>query len=91
MLACGDETLYTGYTNDMEKRLQLHNSGRGAKYTRDRRPVRLVWHKEYCQFKPAFLMEKRIKRLTRAQKLMLVSGRRLVVVLREARRHGKII
>ncbi len=73
ILKCKDGTYYTGYTPDIEKRLQLHNHGRGAKYTRDRRPVSLVWKKEYRYFKKAFLEEKRIKGLTRSQKEKLVN------------------
>ena len=69
ILECSDKTYYTGYTPDIEKRIELHNAGRGAKYTRDRRPVRLAWYKEYRYFKPAFLKEKDIKKLTREQKV----------------------
>lgn len=76
ILKCKDKTYYTGFTNDLEKRISLHNKGRGAKYTRDRRPVRVVWSKKYRQFKRAFLMEKRIKKLTRPQKESLMAGRR---------------
>lgn len=43
ILECSDHTLYTGWTNDIEKRLEAHNSGQGAKYTRGRRPVKLVY------------------------------------------------
>lgn len=74
ILECQDGTYYTGYTPDIEKRVQLHNIGKGAKYTRDRRPVKLVWKKEYKYFKKAFLEEKRIKALTRGQKEKLVNG-----------------
>jgi len=74
ILECIDETYYTGYTPDLKKRLKLHNEGKGAKYTRDRRPVKLAWFKEYRYFKLAFLEEKRIKKLTRKQKKELVSG-----------------
>ena len=77
IVECDDKTYYTGYTPDVQKRLKLHNAGRGAKYTRDRRPVRLVWCKEYRYFKSAFLTEKKIKNLTRKQKETLVNGRRL--------------
>jgi len=72
IVECSDGTYYTGYTPNIEKRIKLHNAGRGAKYTRDRRPVKLIWHKEYKQFKNAFMEEKRIKRLTRKQKEKLV-------------------
>jgi putative endonuclease len=73
IVECKDGTFYTGYTPDLEKRIKLHNNGNGAKYTRDRRPVRLIWSKEYRYFKSAFLEEKRIKRLTRKQKEKLVA------------------
>jgi len=75
ILECADKTYYTGYTPDLKRRLKLHNEGKGAKYTRDRRPVKLVWRKEYKYFKKAFLEEKRIKRLTRKQKEQLVGGK----------------
>ena len=45
LLRCGDGTLYTGITDDLDRRLAAHNAGRGAKYTRSRRPVTLVWRK----------------------------------------------
>ncbi len=75
IVECGDGTYYTGYTPDLKKRLLLHNKGKGAKYTRDRRPVKLVWCREYKYFKPAFLEEKRIKKLKRPQKEILVRGK----------------
>lgn len=76
ILECQDKTYYTGYTPDIENRLKLHNAGKGAKYTRDRRPVKLIWCKEYKYFKKAFLEEKRIKRLTRKQKERLIAKSR---------------
>jgi putative endonuclease len=76
IVECVDKTFYAGYTPDIEKRIKLHNAGRGAKYTRDRRPVKLVWSKGFKYFKLAFLEEKRIKRLTRQQKEKLVNGKR---------------
>ncbi len=77
IVECRDGTYYTGYTPDIERRIALHNSGKGAKYTRDRRPVRLVWRKEYRYFKWAFLKEKKIKRLARGQKEKLVHGKKV--------------
>ena len=74
ILECADKTYYTGYTPDLKKRLKLHNSGKGAKYTRGRRPVRLVWWREYQYFKKAFLEELRIKRLRKWQKTKLIDG-----------------
>lgn len=84
IVECSDNTFYTGYTPDLEKRIELHNKGKGAKYTRDRMPVGLVWRKEYRQFKAAFKLEKIIKELTRLQKEALVNGRRLDKVLLDA-------
>lgn len=88
IVKCKDGTYYTGYTNNLEKRIKLHNKGKGAKYTRDRRPVKLVWKKEYKQFKSAFKTERVIKGLTRKQKESLVKGRRLDKVLEEAKKYG---
>ena len=85
ILECQDGTYYTGYTNNLEKRIQEHNnSKRGAKYLRGKRPVEVVWCREYRQFKSAFIMEKRIKTLTRKQKEALVNGKRLDKVLIDA-------
>jgi len=75
IVECADDTYYAGYTPDLNRRIKLHNDGKGAKYTRDRRPVKLVWCKEYKYFKKAFLEEKRIKALTRREKEELVNGR----------------
>ena len=85
IVECADNTYYTGFTPNLERRLELHNNGKGAKYTRDRRPVRLAWTKEYKQFKPAFKLEKLIKKLTRKQKELLVGGMRLGKVLEQAK------
>ncbi|MFH1645838.1 MAG: GIY-YIG nuclease family protein, partial [Candidatus Omnitrophota bacterium] len=68
MVKCANGAYYTGYTTDLERRIKEHNGGkRGAKYTRARRPVVLVWSKEYKYFKKAVSMEARIKNLTRMQ------------------------
>jgi putative endonuclease len=72
IVECRDGTYYTGYTPRLRRRIKLHNAGRGARYTRDRRPVKLIWHKRYRYFKNAFLEEKRIKKLTRSKKEALV-------------------
>jgi len=74
MVKCADGTYYTGWTNDLENRLAAHNAGTGARYTRGRGPVRLVY-KEECEDKQsAQRREWAIKKLTRAQKEQLVSG-----------------
>lgn len=72
IVECSDGTYYTGFTPDLPRRISLHNSGKGAKYTRARRPVRLVWKKRYRYFKYAAAMERRIKELTRREKNALV-------------------
>lgn len=74
ILRCCDGTFYTGYTPDLERRLEMHNAGQGAKYTRSRRPVQLLWYREYRYFKRAFLAELRIKKLTRKQKERLIAA-----------------
>lgn len=72
ILQCRDGTFYTGYTPDLARRLKLHNAGQGAKYTRGRRPVKMVWSKEYRYLRRAFLAELKIKKLTRKQKENLI-------------------
>ena len=68
MVRCRDNSLYTGYTNDPERRLAVHNAGKGAKYTKSRLPVTLVYQ-ETCEDKSAALKrEAAIKRLTKAEK-----------------------
>jgi putative endonuclease len=73
ILKCSDGTYYTGYTPDITRRVNLHNKGKGAKYTRTRRPVRLVWHKEFRYFKPAFQAEREVKKLDRKHKKELIA------------------
>lgn len=74
LLRCRDGTLYTGYTDNPERRLRVHNAGKGAKYTRSRLPVELVYQ-EQCPDKSAALRrEREIKRMRRAEKLALISG-----------------
>lgn len=72
IVRCRDGTYYTGYTKNIEERIALHNSGNGAKYLRGRLPVKLVYTKEYHYYKNALSAERRIKKLTRAQKLNLI-------------------
>ena len=72
ILKCADETLYCGWTNDLEKRLKAHNSGKGAKYTRSRLPVTLVYYEEFETAKEAQKREYQIKKLSRKEKLKLI-------------------
>ena len=74
ILRCADGSLYTGWTNDLQHRLTAHNSGRGAKYTRARRPVTLVYWEALSTKSEAMRREWAIKHLTRAEKLALVQG-----------------
>ena len=69
---CGDGSLYTGWTNDLGKRVKTHNAGQGAKYTRSRLPVRLVYFETFADKQAAQSREWQIKQLTRAQKLALI-------------------
>lgn len=73
ILVCADGTLYTGWTNDLEKRLAAHNAGTGAKYTRSRRPVRLLYYEAFRERCEAQRRECEIKRLPREKKLALVA------------------
>lgn len=74
ILRCADDTLYCGWTNDLEKRLKVHNEGKGAKYTRSRLPVTLVYYEIYETSVEAQKREYQIKRLTRQEKLSLISA-----------------
>jgi len=73
MLCCRDGTLYTGATNDLERRVATHNRGRGAAYTRARLPVTLVWSEQAADRGAALRREAALKRLPRAEKLRLVA------------------
>ena len=72
MLRCGDGSLYTGWTNDLEKRLKAHAAGKGGKYTRSRLPVRLVHTECFETEREARSREWHIKRMTRSEKLRLI-------------------
>ncbi|GAB1613785.1 MULTISPECIES: GIY-YIG nuclease family protein [Mammaliicoccus] len=72
ILECKDQTLYTGYTTDLERRLKVHNDGKGAKYTKIRRPVKLVYHEEFDNKSEALKREYALKQLSRKQKLLLI-------------------
>ena len=72
MLRCGDGTLYTGITTDVEKRLEAHRSGKGAKYTRGRGPLELVYREDCGDHSAALKRELEIKALSREEKLNLI-------------------
>lgn len=74
LLRCADGTLYTGFTNDLARRLAVHNAGKGAKYTRGRRPVELVYWESFSNKSSALRREYAIKQLPRRQKLTLIQS-----------------
>jgi predicted GIY-YIG superfamily endonuclease len=74
ILECRDGSYYTGYTNNLEKRVELHNTGKGAKYTASHRPVKLIWSKQYKYYRHAIQEEARIKTLRRTQKEKLINN-----------------
>ena len=71
LLECSDNSLYCGYTDDLEKREKVHNSGKGAKYTKSRLPVRLVYSEKFDNKSDAMKREAQIKKLSRIKKLDL--------------------
>ncbi|MDA8354187.1 MAG: GIY-YIG nuclease family protein [Firmicutes bacterium] len=72
ILECADGTLYTGITNHLSKRIQQHERGNGAKYTRGRGPFSLVWTEEGLTRSEALVREREIKKLSRRQKLAMI-------------------
>ena len=76
ILVCGDGSLYTGWTNDLQKRVAAHSAGRGGKYTRSHLPVRLVYWEAFDTKEEAMAREWAIKHLDREQKLELIKTRK---------------
>lgn len=74
IVRCSDDTLYTGWTNDLEKRIRVHNEGKGAKYTRTRRPVELVYYETFKTKEEAMSREWMIKHMSREQKKRLLTA-----------------
>ena len=72
ILRCCDGSLYTGITTDLEKRVTAHNAGKGAKYTRSRRPVELAWSEDCSDHSSALKRELEIKGMTREDKLRMI-------------------
>lgn len=72
ILRCADDSLYTGWCRDLDKRLALHNAGKAAKYTRSHRPCKLVYYEEISDMSEALKREIAIKKLTKAKKEELV-------------------
>ena len=72
LLECRDGTFYCGYTKDLEKRLEQHNSGRGGKYTQRKMPVKLIYSEQFETQKEAMRRELKIKKLSRKEKFELI-------------------
>ena len=77
ILKCKDDSLYTGWTNDLKKRITSHNAGKGAKYTKARRPVELVYYEEFQTREEAMKRGYAIKQLSRKEKEALIKTRPL--------------
>ena len=73
ILECADGTYYTGWTTDLDRRIAVHNAGRGSRYTRLRRPVKLIYWEEHPDRSSAQRRELAVKRLPRARKMALVA------------------
>lgn len=74
MLECSDQSFYTGMTNDLKKRLDAHNSGKGAKYTRARLPVKLVYQEKHISKSSAMKREIEIKKYSRLKKERIIAA-----------------
>lgn len=77
ILECKDGTFYTGWTNNLEKRLKDHNDGKGAKYTKPRRPVALAYYETFETKEEAMKREYAIKQMSRAAKEKLISEKKI--------------
>lgn len=78
ILKCDDGSFYTGWTNNLEKRIKDHNEGRGAKYTKSRRPVTLAYYETFATKEEAMRREYAIKQLSRKQKESLMEAKKLI-------------
>ncbi|MDO4805394.1 MAG: GIY-YIG nuclease family protein [Lachnospiraceae bacterium] len=75
IVKCRDGTLYTGWTNDLAGRIEAHNAGKGAKYTKSRRPVELAYYETFGTREEAMSREYHVKRMTRSKKLELIHNK----------------
>jgi putative endonuclease len=75
IVICSDKTLYTGFTTNIEARIKKHNEGKGAKYTKNRRPVRLLYSESFPTKSEAMKREYEIKQLSREQKWAIIHGK----------------
>lgn len=84
ILRCADQTLYTGYARDLEARVNTHNAGKGAKYTRGRLPVEVVYHETFATRSEAMSREIQLKKLTRPQKEALINAATQAIEVKES-------
>lgn len=77
IIRCSNGTLYTGYTNDLKQRIAKHNIGKGAKFTRGKGPVELVYFETFQSKSQAMIREAKIKKMKRSEKLKLISGEQI--------------
>ncbi len=82
IVRCADDSLYGGVSNDVARRVAAHQSGRGARYTRSRRPIILVWRSSPLDKRTAHSLEAHIKRLNRIDKLAIANGNGLTIIRR---------
>lgn len=80
LLLTENGSYYCGYTDDVEKRFQKHLSGKGAKYTRANKPVKIVWSKDFSTKNEAMSIEKKIKNLSHKSKLELINSDNLAII-----------
>ena len=86
ILRCQNDTLYTGVTKDLERRLKMHNDGKASRYTRARRPVKLIYHEGCVSRAEALVRECKVKALSRKEKEKLIlNGKKS---LKRGKRHG---
>ena len=78
IVRCNDQTLYTGWTNHLEKRIEAHNAGKGAKYTKARRPVKLVYFETFEHKNDALKREYQIKQLKKSEKEKLILSKKKI-------------
>lgn len=78
IVECSDGTLYTGWTNNLKRRVEQHSNGSGAKYTRARRPVKLVYYEEFNEKRDAMKREYEIKTYSRNNKLELIKSMQIL-------------
>ena len=79
ILLCADGSFYTGWTNDLEKRVAAHNAGKGGRYTRAHRPVTLAYWEEFSTKEDAMRREAAIKKLSRSEKIKLIESKKSAV------------